>query len=518
MNGIRPYIRFGINDLWELYSSNSQNDEMVKEIEYELQYRGTKSATALKTTIKNKKQEYISSEIQTENIHNKSSNGISLYPWQEKALKAWEECGHVGVVEAVTGAGKTHVALSAMLDHLENDWKVVVVVPSIALQEQWYKKIDFIINETLSNNYKIRLMGGLNTTGLIVDYEYDVLIAVAGSAYKYAMNNPNKKGLIICDECHRYGGKNWSRVLEPGFDRRLGLTATYDREDRGIDDYLNPYFKKVCYSLGYKEALQDDVIAKFRIAYIGVEFNVQELAAYEEADSECRKLRSKLINQYGVSPEPFGAYIKEVTNLSAGGNEDKQVTKIARRYLNFFSKRRAVVSSAVEKIECLKKLAPSIEAADRTIIFSQTKDTAEQAVDALLELDLNAKVLDATMSIKERKAVFADFENGDEDIVAAPMLLDEGVDVPSADLAIILASSRSSRQMIQRMGRVLRKKEDGRLARVAILYVKGTMEDPAMGAHETFIDKIRDAASYEDTFEGNDYLNICDFLNDWDVN
>lgn len=515
MNGIRPYIRSGINDLWELYSSNSQNDELVKEIEYELQYRGTKSATALKATIKNKKQEYISSEIQTENIHNKSSNGISLYPWQEKALIAWEECGYVGVVEAVTGAGKTHVALSAMLDHLENDWKVVVVVPSIALQEQWYKKIDFIINETLSNNYSIRLMGGLNKSGKI-DHGYDVLIAVVGSAYKYyRMNFSNKKGLIICDECHRYGGKTWSRVLKPEFDRRLGLTATYDREDQGIEDYLNPYFKKVCYSLGYEEALQDDVIAKFQIAYIGVEFNNQELAAYEEADSECRKLRSKLINQYGVTPEPFGSYIKEVTKLNEGGNEDKQVTKIARRYLNFFSKRRAVVSNAVEKVECLKKLASSIEAADRTIIFSQTKDAAEQAVNALIELDINAKVLDATMSIKERKAVFADFENGDEDVVAAPMLLDEGVDVPSADLAIILASSRSSRQMIQRMGRVLRKKEDGRLARVAILYAKGTMEDPAMGAHETFIDKIRDAASYEDTFEGNDYLNICNFLNDW---
>src|SRR5665648_474880 len=181
-----------------------------------------------------------------------------------------------------------------------------------------------------------------------------------------------------------------------------------------------------------------------------------------------------------------------------------------------FNNRRKLVANAKQKMECLRNLVPNFEAAERSIIFAQTKEAAEQAVEILVEENLNAKVLDATMSIKDRKAVCADFENGEEDIVAAPMLLDEGIDVPSADLAIILASSRSSRQMIQRMGRVLRKKEDGRLARVAIIYVKGTMEDPKQGAHEAFIDKIRDVATDEVTFDAKDCKEICDFLNDWD--
>ena len=68
--------------------------------------------------------------------------------------------------------------------------------------------------------------------------------------------------------------------------------------------------------------------------------------------------------------------------------------------------------------------------------------------------------------------------------MSAPRVLDEGVDVPAADLAVIVGASRSRRQMIQRMGRILRRKSDGRLARLAVLFVEGTVEDPAAGAHE----------------------------------
>jgi superfamily II DNA or RNA helicase len=69
-------------------------------------------------------------------------------------------------------------------------------------------------------------------------------------------------------------------------------------------------------------------------------------------------------------------------------------------------------------------------------------------------------------------------------------VLDEGVDVPAADLAVVLAASRSRRQMVQRMGRVLRRKDDGRPARLVIVHAVGTVEDPATGAHEGFLDEV----------------------------
>ena len=79
-------------------------------------------------------------------------------------------------------------------------------------------------------------------------------------------------------------------------------------------------------------------------------------------------------------------------------------------------------------------------------------------------------------------------------MLAAPRVLDEGIDVPAADLAVIVGASRSRRQMIQRMGRVLRRKPDGRRARFAVLFVEGTVEDPRLGAHEAFLGEIIDVA------------------------
>ena len=103
-------------------------------------------------------------------------------------------------------------------------------------------------------------------------------------------------------------------------------------------------------------------------------------------------------------------------------------------------------------------------------------------------------VLDSGMRPEERGAVLEMFAEGFLQVVVAPQVLDEGVDVPEADLAVILAASKTRRQMIQRMGRVLRVKKDGRLARFALLYVEGTSEDPDMGAHGDFVEEITDVA------------------------
>jgi RNA polymerase primary sigma factor len=94
----------------------------------------------------------------------------------------------------------------------------------------------------------------------------------------------------------------------------------------------------------------------------------------------------------------------------------------------------------------------------------------------------------------EREQILADFEGDRFEVVAAPKLLDEGIDVPAADLAAILATSRSRRQMVQRMGRVLRRKEDGRIARIVVFFVEDTIEDPSRGSHEDFFDLILPAA------------------------
>jgi superfamily II DNA or RNA helicase len=435
---------------------------------------------------------------------------LKLYPWQQRAYNRWQISKYRGIIEAVTGAGKTRVAIAAAAFHLEANWKVVTIVPTIELMNQWYKKYEKHLLGDLDLNVKIGKLGGGSNASCS---SHDVVIAVAASASKRPLLAPGRSGLIIADECHHYGAQKWSRALQEGFERRLGLTATYEREDDGCEKYTDPYFNQVVYRLGYEEALADGVIADFKIAYIGARFNQKEKRDYESWNKTAYKYRNILIEKYRLPEEPFGQFMLKASQLSR--SSEGEASRMAGFYLNAFSKRRKITALAKAKLDRYRELQNAIKNAEKTIVFAQTREAAQRAVNLMGEAGISGAVLDATMDMEARKKVFAGFEDGTHDLVAAPKLLDEGVDVPSADLAIIIASSRSRRQLVQRMGRVIRRKKDGRIARIAVLYIEGTAEDPNNGAHADFMESVTDAAADVKIFDsGHSSKVICAYLND----
>ncbi len=325
----------------------------------------------------------------------------------------------------------------------------------------------------------------------------------------------NKEGLLIADEVHRYGSESWSGVLEETFDRRLGLTATYERDDSGRERYLDPYFGGVVFRVDYRQALQDGVIAPFKIAFVAVKFSPYERDEYEEHDWKAWRYKKRLVEQYGLPEEPFGEFMREVNLLRKA--DAGQASLQASFYLNAFTKRREVLASARSKYARLNDLTNAVLQADKTIVIAQTREAAEKAVDRFTEGGVNGAVLMSHMDRVERKQVLAGFEDGTHELVAAPRLLDEGLDVADADLAMILATSRSQRQMVQRMGRVLRLKGDNRLARLAVLYVEDTSEDPNV-AHEDFLGLVTPVAHDIEYFSVDDSgRTICDYLNAWRI-
>lgn len=414
---------------------------------------------------------------------------LDLFPWQERALQAWRQSSSRGVVEAVTGAGKTRLALQAMIDALDQGRRVAVLVPTLELMRQWAREISVHVQPCFGGRCRVTTMGGGGASDLS---GADVLVATASSAARYRLLPPGQAGLLIADECHHYGAEMWSRALEPEFEARLGLTATYSRDDSGLEAYLDPYFGGLCYRVGYEEALTDGVIARFRIAFIGVAFSALEREQYEDAAEKARRYRGRLVNQWGLPAEPFGEFMREVQRLRHAGVEEG--SKLAGFYLSAFSKRRQIMAGSIAKQHAVRDLSPAVADAQRTIVFAQTVSAANGALLELRNQGHVGSVIEATMDRDERVEAFEAFERGDYNVVAAPRLLDEGVDVPAADLAIVLATSRSRRQLIQRMGRVVRKKSDGRSARLAILFVEGTAEDPRDGAHEDFLDDVVDVA------------------------
>jgi len=430
-----------------------------------------------------------------------------LYLWQREALEAWASAGHRGVVEAVTGTGKTRVGMEALRQSVEIGAKAMVIVPTVELLRQWTEQL----RTTFPDKRIGQLGGGQRTTWRTAD----IVVAVVNSARAADLGSPGPRAVLVADEVHRYGTESNAAALDDRFERRLGLSATYGRADDGNEVFLDPYFGDVCFRMDYRRAIEEDVTAHFKVALIGVRFTPSERDQYDEANRTAYDAQRWLVGHGYVREEPFGEFMKEVSALAEG--EHGRATWKARAFLRSFAERRQILAETRAKRRYLQELVPAITAADRAIVFTQTVDSARAAADDLHRRRVRATSIHSQLSPDERREALAAFASGKVRAIAAPQVLDEGVDVPAADLAVILAASRSQRQMIQRMGRILRRKPDGRLARFAILYVEGTSEDPANGAHETFLNEVLDVADGVQAFRSTARpQDVCAYLSDFE--
>ena len=416
--------------------------------------------------------------------------------WQLEAFNKWCAAAKRGVVEAVTGTGKTTVGAIAAAAAVDNDYDALVLVPGLDLMEQWYEKLSRDLPELSIG----RRGGGYRDTFR----RHHVLISTVQSAIRSRITPVASGGLLVADEVHRYGAEKFAGALLDVWEQRLGLTATYEREDHGIERYLRPYFSptgagleekaEIVAKCGYARGLADRILAPFRVALVAVKLTDREQLSYNELDEQARRMRHKLIMNHGCPEQPFGEFMKAVAALSEGGNTDPTGTGYARSYLGAFTKRRALLAESDHKLASLKKLIKVFGAAEKALVFTQTKRSAVAAAHLLTEAHIPAKDFTSDLDREERKRRLGLFRSGKIRVLAAPKILDEGIDIPEADLGVIVSASQSRRQMIQRMGRIIRPKSDRRSASFIVLYVKGTTEDPELGAHSAFINEMLDIA------------------------
>ena len=256
---------------------------------------------------------------------------------------------------------------------------------------------------------------------------------------------------------------------------RLGLTATLQRGDEG-DERLSAYFGSTCFQIGYERAVRDDLIAPYKFALVSVPLTAEERVRYDEIDEMLFKARSALVLQYGLPEQPISEFMAAVTALA----EDRAAegSRFARLYLARFSERRALLSGSTMKSLVLEGVSPVIQASGGTIIFTQTQQASMDAAELLASAGCRTASIHSDLGVDEREERLELFRQKDVVAVSAPRILDEGVDVPEADLGIVMASNRSRRQMIQRLGRVLRRRP-GKMARFVVLYAANTVEDPS---------------------------------------
>jgi len=426
-----------------------------------------------------------------------------LYRWQFDALVSWLRCGRRGVIEAVTGSGKTEIAIAASSDALRRGRFVLVLVPSRVLMEQWHTALRAALPDAQ--------IGRLGDDGSDTAATCDVLVATRHSAAAYKpIPRGAAGGLLVADECHGLGGKTLRRALLPQYEERLGLTATLERSDDAVTDLLLPFFGGVCYRYGFEQAIADGVCARPRVAFVGVPLSDGERAEYVAVEHRLVQARQHLRGVRDMPLEPFGEFLAAVAHLAerdAGADG-----RAARDYLDAFSKRRQIVAQSTGKYELLGSLAPAIKNAEGALVFTETVRAANHAINRLDPL-VAVELITGSTARGQRREILGDLRVRRLDAVAAPRVLDEGIDVPDANLGVVMSASRTRRQMIQRMGRILRRKRSGVAARFVIMFAKDTLEDPSNRfERDGFLDEIQRIAEGTGVFDSGNFDALDVFL------
>jgi superfamily II DNA or RNA helicase len=436
-------------------------------------------------------------------MYAEASVARELYRWQLDALISWLRCGRRGVIEAVTGSGKTDVAIAAATDALRRGRFVLVLVPSRVLMEQWHGRLTAALPEAR--------IGRLGDSGKDTPASCDVLIATRHSAAAYKPVPPGSGGgLLIADECHGLGGATLRRAMLPQYEERLGLTATLERSDDAVTELLIPYFGGICHRYGFEQAIADGVCAAPRVAFVGVALSIEERTEYVATEQQLVNARQHLRGVRGMPLEPFGDFLAAVAHLA---DRDAGVDgRAARDYLGAFSKRRDIVAQSSGKYDLLGSLAGAIRDADGALVFTETVRAANHAInrlDPLVSIDL----ITGSTARSQRREILDDLRVRRLDAVAAPRVLDEGIDVPDANLGIVMSASRTRRQMIQRMGRILRRKRPRVGARFVIMFAQDTLEDPANRMErDGFLDEIERISEATGVFDGARFEELERFL------
>jgi superfamily II DNA or RNA helicase len=362
-------------------------------------------------------------------------------PFQREAIEAWKKAKGRGVVVLPTGAGKTQVALMAIDDRKRS---ALVIAPTLDLVRQWYDQL------RTSFGGPIGLVGGGHHE------VHPLTVTTYDSAYLHMEHLGAKFGLLVFDECHHLPGATYAlaaRLAIAPF--RLGLTATLERVD-GRHEELETLVGPTVYRRDIVE-LSGDYLADYTTERITVELSKEERAEY---DAE-RTLYREFVAAHGIR---FGT--------PAGWNEFivlSSRTAEGRRAMRAYRRQRELAFTAAAKMEYLELLLHE-HRQDRAILFTQDNATAYAVARRFL-----VPVITHQTKVKERSEILQGISDGTYGAVVTSKVLNEGVDVPDANVAIVVSGSGSVREHVQRLGRVLRKKE-GKTAVLYELVTEGTAE------------------------------------------
>ncbi|HLV64290.1 MAG TPA: DEAD/DEAH box helicase family protein [Polyangiaceae bacterium] len=375
-------------------------------------------------------------------------------PFQTEALGAWRAAGGRGVVVLPTGAGKSHLAVLAIEDRRR---AALVVAPTLDLVRQWYD----LLRTSFATDVGI-VGGGSHAVRELTVTTYD-------SAYLHMQHLGARFGLVVFDECHHLPGETYRLAAELCLAPfRLGLSATPERQD-GRDALLDRLVGPLVYRKDIVE-LSGAYLADYETVCIEVELSAEEREEYQNE----RKIYVDFLRSQGIRMDRGNGwqdFVMRAARSNAG-----------RRAFQAYLRQRELALAASAKLATVDRLLDQ-HRNEQTLIFTQDNATAYAVSRRFL-----LPVITHQTKVKERSEILERFARGEYGAVVTSKVLNEGVDVPDASVAIVISGSGSVREHVQRLGRVLRQRGDKR----AILY-----ELVAKGTGETFTsERRRDHAAY----------------------
>ncbi len=348
------------------------------------------------------------------------------HDYQVAALAAWDQVERCGSIVLPTGAGKTFVAIQAIQRVARS---TLIVAPTIDLLHQWYARLANAFACEIGVYYGAEKR--IQPITVTTYHSAGDLMAAWGNHFK----------LVIYDEVHHLPAPSWGETaLMTPAPCRMGLTATYPEAHEQVDgrwsltDLIGPIVYEKCI-----DELVGQQLADYRTERVRVDLTPDERQRYDAFyHVYATYFRSRNLHRHGPH------WWLELLRLSAFDSDARRAV-LARQHL------QRLLSAAENKLGALDKLLRE-HIHERVLIFTESNEVVYQ---------LSARYLIPALTHEtkaaERKAILEAFQAGRYQAIVTSKVLNEGVDVPEAKVAIVLGGSAGAREYIQRLGRVLRK-------------------------------------------------------------
>ncbi|MDP8903046.1 MAG: DEAD/DEAH box helicase [Thermoproteota archaeon] len=395
---------------------------------------------------------------------------FELKPDQIKAVEAWLMNQCRGSIIYGSGTGKTEIAFECARNAAgmkgTKRFNILMLVPRIILIEQNYRRL---VRYGIQSEKIGRYFG-----------EQKDIREITISTYQSAVANleiVKRADMVILDEVHLASAtaRSFSKIFDiisNGSKALLGLTATIDEADpknQIIVSIIPPARKYLI-----KDAVADGRLAKPIINPVKVNLTEQEQKTYDE---HTRKIRTISARFKRYDADAMMELAKQ------GGFPSWQ----AKAWFLNVRKRKGLLASAENKLATAIELIKTKHPNQKVMVFSETLESIRKLKQQLKSKGIEAMLIDSKMPSFKRQQVLSEWGKRFYPLLSVHTL-EIGYDVPEVGIEIILATTSNMNQIVQRVGRVLRKVEGKETALVYVIYVSDSKDDNVLKCVKSAID------------------------------